>query len=204
MRRANFAHLTRLLVRHIGDDDAVHARRLEILNETGEAVVQHIVDIAHAHERHLGETANRLHDFAHFRERHAALQSGDGSRLDDGTVRHRVGKRQPEFYDIGACLFCTAHRIDRAFRIGHARRQIDDEPFPALFFQTVQYMIQTRAHSLSLPNAFATICTSLSPRPERQTTTTSCSFVPGISFSRYASAWELSMAGTMPSRRQSR
>ena len=166
--------------------------------------MQHVVDIAHAHERHLGETANRLHDFAHFRERHAALQSGDGSRLDDGAVRHRVGKRQSQFDDVGARLFGAAHRLDRTCRIGHARRQIDDEPFPALLLQSMENPVQARAHSTSLPNAFAAICTSLSPRPERQTTTMPSSFVSGISFSRYASAWELSMAGTMPSVRQSR
>ena len=92
----------------------------------------------------------------------------------------------------------SASRTARS--VWRTSRDIDENPLFAGCLEFSHLFIQTRAHqSISSPRTFATICTSLSPRPESVTTTDSSGCVCGMSLSRYASACELSIAGMMPS-----
>ena len=148
--------------------------------------------------------ANLLDDLKCLRHRHAVPQGNDARLLNDRTICHRVGERQSEFDHIRARLLGTAHDVHGRLCARAARRHIDVKPCASIRTELREFFIQTLAHAISSPSSFATICTSLSPRPERQTTTFSPAFVSGMSFSRYASACELSSAGMMPSMRERR
>ena len=184
MRSADAAHIGRLLVWHVGEDHAVHARCLEICDESLKTVVVHHVDVPHADERDLGVFSNLLDDLERFPHRHAVLEGDNARLLNDRAIRHRVGERQSEFDHICPRLLGTAHDVHGRLCTRAARRDVDIKPRALLGAQFCEFFIQTLTHAISSPNSFAAICTSLSPRPERQTTMFSPALVSGISFSR--------------------
>ena len=185
MRRADLAHLARLLMRHIRHDDAVHAGRLEVRDELLEAVVVHVVDVAHADQRDVGELADLAHNLKLLLERHAILQGADRGRLDYRAIRHRVRERQAEFDDVSTSLLCLADGLERRLDVRRTGRDVDEDSLFTGCLEFSHLFIQTRAHhSISSPRTFATICTSLSPRPESVTTTDSSGCVCGMSLSR--------------------
>ena len=183
--RADLPHLARFLMRHIRHDDAVHAGRLEVRDELLEAVVVHVVDVAHADQRDFRELADLAHDLEFLLEGHAILQRADRSRLDDGTVCHGVREGQAELDDVSTGLLRLANSPKRRLHVWRTSRDIDENPLFAGCLEFSHLFIQTRAHqSISSPRTFATICTSLSPRPESVTTTDSSGCVCGMSLSR--------------------
>ena len=191
-------------MRHVREDHTVHARCLEIRDELLKAVVMHHVDVAHTDERNLRVFPNLLDDFECLRHRHAVPKGDDARLLNDRTIRHRVREGKPQLNHIRARLLGTAHDVHGRLCTRAARCDVDIKSCATFCAQFCEFFIQTRAHAISSPSSFATICTSLSPRPERQTTMFSPALVSGMSFSRYASACELSSAGMMPSMRERR
>ena len=128
--------------------------------------------------------ADLLDDLKCLLHRHAVFEGNNTRLLNDGTIRHRVGERQSELDHIRTRLLGAAHDVHGRLCAWAARRDVDIEPRASLGAELRKFFIQTLAHAISSPSSFATICTSLSPRPERQTTTFSPAFVSGMSFSR--------------------
>ena len=181
---ADAAHVLGLLMRHVREDHAVHACRLEIRDKFLKAIVVHHVDVAHADERDLGVFADLLDDRECLLHRHAVLQRNDTCLLNNGTVRHRIGEWKSEFDHVCARLLSTAYNIHGRFCARASCRHVDIKPRTPFGAKLREFFIQPLAHAISSPSSFATICTSLSPRPERQTTIFSPAFVSGMSFSR--------------------
>ena len=204
VRGADAAHFLRLLVRDIGQDHAVHPRFLEVRDKALKPIVIHHVDVAHADDGDLGVFADLLDDLKCLLHCHTVLQCLDTCRLNHGAIRHGIGERQAELDEIGARLLGTAYDVHGCLRAGAPCRHVDVKPCPSVGAKLCESFIHPLAHAMSSPSSFATICTSLSPRPERQTTTRSPALVCGISVSKYASACELSSAGMIPSMRERR
>ena len=137
-------------MRHIRHDDAVHARRLEVLNEALEAVVQHRVDVAHADERNVGKRADLPDDLEFLLRRHAAAQRADGGVLDDRPVRHRIGERQAELDDVRPGLFRLFDGPERRLDVGRARCDIDEDSLAARCLERGHFFIETRLHIVCL------------------------------------------------------
>ena len=131
--------------------------------------------------------ADRRQHLKALRRGHSRGEGAQGRALDGRAVRQRVGERDPQFKGIGAAFDQRIDNFQRLLRSRIAKGDKGDEgAFLAIFQLGKQRLIAF--HQIS-PRAFRMSCTvkmSLSPRPERFTTS-SCSF---SGFSRIIfSAW---------------
>src|SRR5229473_6253142 len=139
------------------------------------------------------------------RQRRPRLQSARTRALIRRPVRHRVGKWYTQFDDIGAARLEFEHQPRGRFDAGVARHDKRDQRRFIACAQLPEFLRDSAlrhrsfpAHRLT-PSACATVCISLSPRPERLTTITCSRGIVGASFAAYATACALSSAGIMPS-----
>src|SRR6185437_11733731 len=97
--------------------------------------------------------------------------------LDRRAVRHRIGERHADLDEIGAGLGQLREQPREALAVGIAAGEIGHEPGAPGRCQRGETPADAAfgprthgfAHS-STPSALATVLTSLSPRPERLTT----------------------------------
>src|SRR6185436_2410981 len=101
--------------------------------------------------------------------------------LDYGPVGHRVGERYAELEDVGARLHQPAHQRhgERGMRV--ARGNVGDERLALRFRERLEAALDTR-HQIFLPERSATVCMSLSPRPDRLTSRIASFFIEGAIF----------------------
>ena len=164
-------HVVVLLDREVDDDRARRAGLARVGDEALVAVGLEDRGVGHRDERDVDARARVRDALEALGRAHAAREGALGGALDRRALGERVGERDAELDDVGAAL-------DRG--LGELRRlrladEVDDE------------LVVIRSCAI-------TSARSLSPRPERQTTTSSAS-----RSSVRASACELSSAGMIPS-----
>src|SRR5690606_19195084 len=118
----------------------------------------------------------------------------------------RVGERHPHLQQVGV-LEHGRGRLQEARLVGEAARQVGDQRGAIVGGRGGEGgsdAAHARAPVGAAPRRRATSATSLSPRPERFTTTTCSGAMRGASSSACATAWALSSAGTIPSLRARR
>src|SRR5262249_51407566 len=117
------------------------------------------------------------HQTDHLRQGRAGRKRAQIRRLVDGPVGHRIGKRDAELDDVSACRRQLLEQRKRSAHIGVARR---NEGQKSALSGALQ-LRELRLDSIHIdsPNAAAAEKTSLSPRPERQTTMISSFFMWG-------------------------
>src|SRR5699024_795059 len=138
-----------------------------------------------------------------------------GHTLDDGTVHHRVGVGHADLDDVRTGLDERDHGLDGAVDGGLADGQVADEagavlgaaapedlgePAPGLVGGAAQLALPS---SSTRPNQAAAVCMSLSPRPERLTSSSASGPSSRPTSRVAASACADSSAGMMPSVRHS-
>ncbi len=102
-------------------------------------------------------------------QRHAGLQRTQARRLDRRPVRHRIGKWHADFDEIGAGLRQPGKDARVGRRIGIAGGKIGHEP-GAILTPKLREPLRDSRHSF-IPCRAATVSMSLSPRPDKLTTT---------------------------------
>src|SRR5262249_21105224 len=125
----------------------------------------------------------------------AGLQGAEGGALQHGSVGDRIGKRDAELQHVRAAVGEGPSERDRRVRRWGARRQKRDEGRAIL----AAGALERRPNPTQFPLTLSYSARSLSPRPERLTSTRAERGIPEASLIAKASAWALSRAGTMPS-----
>ena len=126
------------------------------------------------------------------------MESAQSRRLNGGTIGHGIGKGHAEFNDVGTGLGKALDDLQGCFIVGIASGHKSDERGAALLFEFSKTTFNAARHSFT-PRISATVKISLSPRPHMFITIKwSLGFVGAI-FMTWASAWEGSRAGMMPS-----
>src|SRR6185312_12187519 len=122
--------------------------------------------------------------------------------LNHRPVGHRIGKRHAELEDVRARLHHAAHQRhgERGMRV--ARGDVGNERLALRFRERLETTLDAR-HQSFLPERSATVCMSLSPRPERLTSRIASFFIAGAILIACATACADSSAGMMPSVRHS-
>ena len=85
--------------------------------------------------------------------------------LNDRPVGHRIGERHPELDDVGAGLDHRMHQRQRGIRAGVAGSDKWNQGLTALITQRGKNA-RNSTH-IVIPSRAATVCMSLSPRPDR-------------------------------------
>ena len=157
--------------------------------------------IAHEHDGRL--VIARAKSFDQMKrafDAHSRFERPHRGGLDGGAVGHGIGERHAQLDDVGADAGKLLQDFERAFRIGIAGGDERDEPGAAQRAKLGEARSDA-AHSLR-PSAFATVNTSLSPRPERPSTINLSVASFGAMRITCAMACADSRAGMMPSNRQ--
>ena len=209
MRVARREHLRRLLKRQVGHDQPARAAPGEALHERVHTRGQHHVGVAHHHHRNARR--ERPRHLQHARQARAGRERSGASLVDHGAVCQRVGVGHPQLEHVRPRLHARLpdlHRLRQrrkaAHQVGHQRGALavsrerlrdplDPRRLPPACARWGVMGGRGSAHRAS------TSARSLSPRPDRQTRSSS----PSDWASVQASAWAVSSAGMMPSRRDS-
>src|SRR6185436_4952345 len=130
------------------------------------------------------------------------LQRALAGALDDRAVGHRVGERHAEFDDVGARLHQAVHERHRQRGVRIARHDVLDERLALRLRERLETALDAR-HQSFFPERSATVCMSLSPRPERLTRRIESFGIDRAIFIACATACADSSAGMMPSLRHS-
>src|SRR5579872_1860190 len=131
--------------------------------------------------------------------------TGEGAlpcRLDRRSIGERVAIGNAQLHGIGAGFAQRTDHGHRRLGIRVAGHDVGDERGPALSASPREELL-VALHHRRTPSIAATCITSLSPRPERQTTITRRGSLSRARRIAYATACALSSAGTMPSSRAS-
>ena len=157
----------RLLGWVVHDQNAIGVGRS---GRIGEAFGAHRLDrvgVAEHHDRRRAVGLAELGDIAqHDPERYAVLQRPLARTLDHRAVGHRIGERHAQFDDIAPGPGERVHQRHGELRVGVARRDEGNEGFLALLLERVECGGDA-GHQNLMPDFSATVCMSLSPRPER-------------------------------------
>src|SRR5207344_2162379 len=135
-------------------------------------------------------------------ETHAELERAFARALDHRPVGHRVGERHAELDNIRARLDHPSHQRHGERRMRVARGDVGNERLALRFRERLDTALDAR-HQSFLPERSATVCMSLSPRPERLTSRMASFGIFGAIFIACATACADSSAGMMPSLRHS-
>ncbi|MPN02541.1 hypothetical protein SDC9_149757 [bioreactor metagenome] len=101
-------------------------------------------------------------------QRHATRQSTLGSALDSRAVSHRIGERDAQFDHVGAGFDQGMHQWHGQVCARITRGDERNQRLAALAIQAFESFLNAR-HQKTIPDFSATVCMSLSPRPERLT-----------------------------------
>ena len=193
-------HLGRLSERQVGHDQPAGARparrrstkRLDARREDHVRVAhQHHRDARRQRARHL----EHARDVRARRPAPACRRRGSPGRRPAGPSRARRARSGPRPPDARlADPQRVLERGEAAHHIGHQRRAL-----AVRANASAMRSIAARLRRCSRPAPASTSARSLSPRPDRQTRSSS----PSCCASAQASAWAVSSAGMMPSRRAS-
>src|SRR4029079_12872248 len=112
------------------------------------------------------------------------------------------GERHAELDDVGARLHHPAHQRHGDRRVRVAGGDVGNERLALRFRERLEAPLDAR-HQSFLPERSATVCMSLSPRPERLTSRMALLGIVGAIFIACATACADSSAGMMPSVRHS-
>ena len=119
--------------RGIDGQHAVHAR---FGSRLGKCLITHFmnrVQITHQDDGRVAVCfAEAAYDVQYVVEGNFACQRTLGSALDGRTVRHRVGKGNAQFQDVGAVFNQTVHQRKRGIEIGIAYGNIGNQGFCAV------------------------------------------------------------------------
>src|SRR5580765_1857466 len=160
----------RLLERAIDKQHAVHARGDRFAREFRIAVDFDRIEIAHQYDRRVAVRLPKLADPTEdLREAYALGERAFAGMLDHGTVGHRIGKWHAEFDRIGAGFDQRVHQRDDAIGRWITRGDEWDQAGAAGGFEFGKTLVDA-VHS-AIPSRAAIVCTSLSPRPDRLTST---------------------------------
>src|SRR6202008_2787944 len=174
-----------------GSDEFLDAHRLDR------------VGVAHETDRSraigFSEFSDQLQDI---READPMLERAFAGALDHRAVGHRVREGNAELDDGGAGLDQRAHERHRERGVRIARGDIGNERLALVARQSLEPALNAR-HQSFVPERSATVCMSLSPRPERLTRRIASFFIAGAIFIACATACADSSAGMMPSVRHS-
>ena len=86
----------------VGNDDATDAALHTRLAKGLDAVLHDGVEVAHQYQRNLHLVLDGMQLRKQRLERHAVLQGGSGSILDDRTIGHRVAEGNAYFNHVDA------------------------------------------------------------------------------------------------------
>ena len=114
---------------------------------------------------------------------HPAGQCPLGGALDHRTVGKRIGERHADLEHVGAGLGDRDDDRRGGVGVGVTGSQIGDEPAALLLLEPFEGLLEARHHtSFPARSAFCTLSTSLSPRPERFTSSTWSRLIVGASW----------------------
>src|SRR6266545_2296493 len=180
------AQRTRLLGRQVRHDDTVHPAFHRGETEGLEAEGEERVVVGEEDEGHGALPAQLARELEHARQGHAGRERPLRRALDDGPVGERIRERHAQLDDVGPASPGLQHELARVGERGVARREVRDEgalaPLPkrregggeASGGRQRRPPTPTVAAGLPRPfpdaKAVSTVCTSLSPRPDRPTT----------------------------------
>src|SRR5688500_8321898 len=131
------------------------------------------------------------------------LQRAFAGALDHRPVGHRIGERHAELEDVGARLHQSAHQRHRQRGMRIAGRNVGNERLALVAPEGLESALDARHLQNLSPMRSATVCMSLSPRPERLTSRIASFGMVGAIFIACATACADSRAGMMPSLRHS-
>src|SRR5207253_3724973 len=192
------AEVRRFGGRKVRHDQSVYARLGGRPAKAFEAEGEDRVQVGHEEQRYLRPLPRGACRLECPRDRHATLQCLLGGGLDRPTVGERVRKRNAELDRIRAGLGGGLDQGGRDVEPGVADREVRDQAQPLLRSKPGE----GRRDPAHPPLAPRTMSRSLSPRPDRFTSTRSEAASSAASGTAYAIACELSSAGMMPSNRE--
>ena len=102
-----------LLIRHIRQDQSVHAKLRCLLDETLGSVGEDNIRICHENHRNLCVFPNFFNHCENFVGGHAAGQGADICRLDHRSLCRRIGERDPKLNEVCACLLHCVYKLLR-------------------------------------------------------------------------------------------
>src|SRR5581483_7226519 len=188
------------LGRQIDDQQAVEAGGGGVGAEPGASVVEDRIEVAEEDDGDLGGLAQIGDHREDGGEGGAGLEAAGGGALVGGSIRHRVGKCYTEFNEIGAARGAFENQAAGGGEVGIAGDEVGDERALTVRAQRAESPGDAargavlRAHRLT-PKAWATVCISLSPRPERLTIMSCSRESVGASLIAWARAWADSRGG---------
>src|ERR671913_443357 len=131
------------------------------------------------------------------------LQRALAGALDHRPVGHRIRERHAELEDVGPGLHQPAHQRHGQRGVRIAGGDEGNERFALVARERLESPLDARHLQNLSPMRSATVCMSLSPRPERLTRRIASLAIVGAIFMACATACADSSAGMMPSVRQS-
>ena len=163
------AQVRRLARRKVRHDQSVNARVRCRSAKPFETEGEDWIQISHEKQWHVRPGPRRRRRLQRPRDRHARLQRNLGRRLDGAAVRERIGKRNPELDRIGARPGGRLDQRRRDVETWIAGGEIGDDSQLPLGPQPGEH----RGDPAHPPLAWRTMSRSLSPRPDRLTSTIS-------------------------------
>src|SRR6185312_1124215 len=186
------------LDRQVDHDQAIDAGGGHVTGEFRRAIGMDGIVIAHQHDRRgLVALAKLLDHLKHLGHGRAGLQRAHRRGLHGRAVRHGIGEGHAQLDHIGAAGGQLLQNGEAGLHVRIAGGDEGHESGAALLLQAAK-SVGKPAHSFS-PSFSATEKMSLSPRPDRQTATSSSFFNWPAIFTTCAMAWADSRAGMMPS-----
>jgi hypothetical protein len=128
------------------------------------------VGIAHQDNRRLAVVGPESDDHReHLPEADALRQCPLRGTLYGGPVGHRIGERHAKLDDVGTCADQRMQQGHGQCRVGVTCGNERDQGLAPLPLQALEYSLYFRHGQNVIPDFSATVCISLSPRPERLT-----------------------------------
>ena len=139
-----------------------------------------------------------MHELQGLLQRLPAMEGAQSRGLDGGAIGHGIGEGHAEFNDVGPGLGQALDDLQRCLVVGIAGGHKGHQRGAALLFQFGETAFDAARHNFT-PRISATVKISLSPRPHIFITIKWSLGLVGAIFMTWASAWEGSRAGMMPS-----
>ena len=102
-----------LLIRHIRQDQSVHAKLGRLLDEALSSVGEDNIRVGHENHRNLCVFPDFFNHCKNFVGGHAAEQGADICRLDHRSLCRRIGERDTKLDEVCACLLHCVYKLLR-------------------------------------------------------------------------------------------